>query len=286
MLKHVGRHGDRKVAIVFREIPNEDHMCLVIYPDVLPTHIHNSVMSVLESAPGQQATNLADVFHRNLLPDGRNILQTLHAEGMLKKVAANQVILTPTPNTSVKLDEVNKLVKEMESGAEALKRMQEIDQNQGIVDPAVKRQAEQAFKRKQLEEHFKAEDSELAAQQEMIQEKLADLCEEIGVDSLKTPYGSASKSIKTRYWTRITRPSKVSPTTPENWIRLSWPRGTTITTTVLRRTARRGVTTFLKTRVQRSVVSRCTTSSAPTRKLLASLVTGRFKTRQRLITRR
>ncbi len=152
MLKHVGRHGDRRVAIVFREIPNEDHMCLVIYPDVLPTHIHNSVMGVLESAPGQQATNLADVFHRNLLPDGRNILQTLHAEGMLKKVATNQVILTPTPNTSVKLDEVNKLVKEMESGAEALKRMQEIDQNQGIVDPAVKRQAEQAFKRKQLEQ--------------------------------------------------------------------------------------------------------------------------------------
>ena len=152
MLKHVGRHGDRRVAIVFREIPNEDHMCLVIYPDVLPTHIHNSVMGVLESAPGQQATNLADVFHRNLLPDGRNILQTLHAEGMLKKIATNQVILTPTPSTSVKLDEVNKLVKEMESGAEALKRMQEIDQNQGIVDPAVKRQAEQAFKRKQLEQ--------------------------------------------------------------------------------------------------------------------------------------
>lgn len=151
MLKHVGRHGDRKVAIVFREIPNEDHMCLVIYPDVLPTHIHNSVMSVLESAPGQQSSNLADVFHRNLLPDGRNILQTLHAEGMLKKVATNQVILTPTPTASVKLDEINRLVKEMESGTEALKRMQEIDKNSGLVDPTVKREAERMFKRKQLE---------------------------------------------------------------------------------------------------------------------------------------
>lgn len=151
MLKHVGRHGDRKVAIIFREIPNEDHMCLVIYPDVLPTHIHNSVMSVLESAPGQQATNLADVFHRNLLSDGRNILQALHLEGMLKKVATNQIILTPTTNTSVKLDEVNKLVREMESGEQALKRMQEIDQNSGLVDPNVKREAERAFKRQQLE---------------------------------------------------------------------------------------------------------------------------------------
>lgn len=146
MLKHIGRHGDRKVAIVFREIPGDEHMCLVIYPDVLPTHIHNSIMTVLESAPGQQATNLADVFHRNLLSDGRNILQTLHREGMLKKVATNQVILTPTPTSSVKLDEINRLVKEMESGEEALKRMQEIDKNSGMVPPDVKRLAESEFK--------------------------------------------------------------------------------------------------------------------------------------------
>jgi len=149
MLKHVGRHGDRKIAIVFREIPGDEHMCLVIYPDVLPTHIHNSIMSVLESAPGQQATNLADVFHRNLLSDGRNILQTLHHEGMLKKIATNQVILTPTPTSSVKLDEVNRLVKEMESGAEALKRMQEIDNNSGMVAPDVKRLAESEYKNRQ-----------------------------------------------------------------------------------------------------------------------------------------
>ena len=151
MLKHIGRHGDRKVAIVFREIPGEDHMCLVIYPDVLPTHIHNSVMSVLESAPGQQATTLADVFHRNLLPDGRPILEALHKEGMLKKIATNQVILTPTATSSVKLEEVNRLVKEMESGTEAHKRMQEIDQNSGMVDPETKRQQEREFKRRQLE---------------------------------------------------------------------------------------------------------------------------------------
>ena len=26
MIKHIGKHGDRKVAIVFREIPGEEHM--------------------------------------------------------------------------------------------------------------------------------------------------------------------------------------------------------------------------------------------------------------------
>ena len=152
MLKHIGRHGDRKVAIIFRELPGEDHMCLVIYPDTLPTHIHNTIMSILESAPGQQSPNLADVLHRNLLPDGRVILQALHNEGMLKKIQTNQVIVTPTAQSNVKLDELNKIVKEMESGDAALKRMQELDANAGFVDPAVKRKAEKAFKAGRLSE--------------------------------------------------------------------------------------------------------------------------------------
>ena len=146
MLKHIGRHGDRKVAIIFRELPGEEHMCLVIYPETLPSHIHNTIMNILESAPGQQSPNLADVLHRNLLPDGRVILQALHNEGMLKKINTNQVIVTPTAQSNVKLDELNRIVKEMESGAEALKRMQELDANAGFVDPAVKRKAEKAFK--------------------------------------------------------------------------------------------------------------------------------------------
>ena len=149
MLKHIGRHGDRKVAILFREVPGEDHMCLVVYPETLPTHIHNSIMSTLESAPGQAAPNLADVLSRNLLPDGRAQLVALHQEGMIKKVPSNQVIVTPTPTSSVKLDEMNQIIREMETGESALKRLQELDASAGIVDPAVKRKAEAEFKRSQ-----------------------------------------------------------------------------------------------------------------------------------------
>lgn len=152
MLKHIGRHGDRKVAIIFREIPGEDHMCLVIYPDVLPTHIHDTVMKVLESPAGQQENTLANALHRNLLPDGRVILEALHREGMLKKIPTNQVIVTPTATSSVKLDELNRLVKEMESGQDAAKRMAELDSNSGLVDPTIKREQERQFKRQQLEE--------------------------------------------------------------------------------------------------------------------------------------
>ena len=149
MLKHIGRHGDRKVAILFREVPGEDHMCLVVYPEVLPSHIHDSIMKTLESPVGQQATNLADALHRNLLPDGRVQLEALHREGMIKKVPTNQVIVTPNATSSVKLDELNKIVREMETGENAVKRLQEIDAATGIVDPLTKRKAEAEFKRSQ-----------------------------------------------------------------------------------------------------------------------------------------
>jgi hypothetical protein len=149
MLKHIGRHGDRKVAILFREVPGEDHMCLVVYPDTLPTHIHNSIMSTLESAPGQAAPNLADVLSRNLLPDGRAQLEALHREGMIKKIPSNQVIVTPTATSNVKLDEMNQIIREMETGGAAMKRLQELDNSTGFVDPAQKRKAEAEFKRSQ-----------------------------------------------------------------------------------------------------------------------------------------
>lgn len=149
MLKHIGRHGDRKVAILFREVPGEDHMCLVVYPDTLPTHIHNSIMSTLESLPGQAAPNLADVLSRNLLPDGRAQLEALHREGMIKKIPSNQVIVTPTATSNVKLDEMNQIIREMETGGAAMKRLQDLDASTGFVDPAQKRKAEAEFKRSQ-----------------------------------------------------------------------------------------------------------------------------------------
>jgi hypothetical protein len=151
MLKHIGRHGDRKVAILFREVPGEDHMCLVIYPETLPSHIHDSIMKTLESPVGQQASNLAEALHRNLLPDGRVQLEALHREGMIKKIPSNQVIVTPNAASSIKLDELNRIVKELETGDEARKRLQQLDDSKGIVDPETKRQAEREFKRQQLE---------------------------------------------------------------------------------------------------------------------------------------
>jgi hypothetical protein len=145
-LKHVGRQGDRKLAVLFRQVPGEDHMCLVIYPDVLPVAWHDAIMKVVESDVGQQAEELADALHRSYLPDGRVILDTLHTERMIKKVRTADVLMIPRPDSTIRLDELNKMLNEMKLGADAIKKMAQNDASRGMVDAPTKRAAEQAFR--------------------------------------------------------------------------------------------------------------------------------------------
>ena len=84
-LRHVGKIGDRKVAVIFREIPNESHMCLVVYTEILNAQIHDAMMRCIESDIGQHSENLADALNRSYTQDGKIILHLLHVEGLLKK---------------------------------------------------------------------------------------------------------------------------------------------------------------------------------------------------------
>lgn len=137
MLKHVGRHGDEKVVVVFREVPNEDHMCLVMYPDQMNSVNHDDLMKCIESDAGQASSHLGEAMQRVVGTDGRNLLQAAHNERWMKKVRCQDVIMTPVPNQQgARLDEINTIIKEMESGADAAKRMAEIDAQAGLADPA------------------------------------------------------------------------------------------------------------------------------------------------------
>ena len=135
-LRHVGKHGDRKVAVIFREVPNEEHMCLVTYTQLLNQNIHDPLMSTIESDIGQNSEELADALNRQYTKSGDRILQVLHAEGMLKKIRTEDVVMTPGPNTSIRLDELNKILGEMAAGQEATKKLAEADASLGMQDPA------------------------------------------------------------------------------------------------------------------------------------------------------
>ena len=134
-LRHVGKHGDRKVAVVFREVPGETHMALVTYTELLNQNIHDPMMATIEGDIGQNSEHLADALNRTYTKDGRQILQVLHGEGLLKKVNTEQIVMTPSPNQKIKLNELNKILDEMKLGEDAVKKLAEMDASLGLQDP-------------------------------------------------------------------------------------------------------------------------------------------------------
>jgi hypothetical protein len=132
MLKHIGKHNDKRIVLVFRQIPGDEHMCLVLFSDMLPSLVHDEVMKVLESAVGQASKELSEALHRHVMADGRNCLEVIHKSGYMKKVPTNQVIITPNAKSSVRLDELNNILNEMDKGEEAIKKMADLDKNAGM----------------------------------------------------------------------------------------------------------------------------------------------------------
>lgn len=135
MMKHIAKHNGKKCVVVFRKIPGDDHLALVVYGDNIPSQIHDDIMRVVEGPVGQQEHEFATALHRSVLTDGRNALSALHSEGYLKKVPTNQVIMTPTSTSTVRLDELNKIVDEINTGETAKAELAKNDAARGIVDP-------------------------------------------------------------------------------------------------------------------------------------------------------
>ncbi len=55
---------------------------------------------------------------------------------MLKKIRTEDVVMTPGPNQSIRLDELNKILGEMKAGEEATRKLAEADASAGLQDPA------------------------------------------------------------------------------------------------------------------------------------------------------
>lgn len=136
-MKHVGKHDQRRAVLLFREIPGDDgDMCLIVYTDKLPALIEGPLMKCIESEVGQNSNDISGPLSRTLMDNGQNVLEVLHRQGYIRKVPANQMILQPNAQTTIRLDELNKILREMESGDDAKQRLAEMDAQAGIKDPA------------------------------------------------------------------------------------------------------------------------------------------------------
>jgi hypothetical protein len=111
-MKHVGKmkNNGARVVIAYRTIPGDPASALVVGTQQLQDSYHDSLMSLVESDTGQQADELADVMAVRRFPDGSNMLQFVHANGLMKKVATAGVLVTPDNKTSIALDELNNVI--------------------------------------------------------------------------------------------------------------------------------------------------------------------------------
>ena len=123
-LKHVGQVTNTgiKCVVVFREIYDErgnvqdrDH-CLVVETDRLPDYAHDDVVRVVESEAGQQANEFYEIANRSYFSDGSPMLQEMHKRGWIKKYPTTNIAMTPNRSTSVKLSDINEIIRKQKTG--------------------------------------------------------------------------------------------------------------------------------------------------------------------------
>lgn len=115
MVKHVGQVGGAPCIILFREVPQEPDNCLIVETNSLTSQHHDALMSVVQSPEAQEASELSEVLNRRQFVDGTNMLAGLHYNKKIRKVPVSLVTLTPRPNQSVSLAEVNAEIRKIKN---------------------------------------------------------------------------------------------------------------------------------------------------------------------------
>jgi hypothetical protein len=118
-LKHVGKikNSGSKVLVVFRTLPGESNVALVVQTAPLPDQYHNAIIDLVDSDTGQDAWEFGEILFARPFPDGRPMLQALQSDNRLSKVSTDSIIMTPTPNSEILLSELNALIAEQKNCA-------------------------------------------------------------------------------------------------------------------------------------------------------------------------
>lgn len=117
--KHVGQiiNTQKRCVVVFREVPDEPHNCLVVDTDSLPDWMHDDIINAVDSPGAQASANFYEYAARQALSDGTNMLNTLHSRGILQKQQTNNVSMTPNAEAKIRLDELNAIIRDQSGEA-------------------------------------------------------------------------------------------------------------------------------------------------------------------------
>jgi hypothetical protein len=118
-IKHIGKikASGAKVLVVFRTLPGESHMSLVLPVTQLSDSYHDSIMKLVEIDQAQDSFEFGEIMFTRTFPDGRPMLQALTADNSLLKLPTDAVVMTPAPGTEIDLHQLNVLIAEQKNCA-------------------------------------------------------------------------------------------------------------------------------------------------------------------------
>lgn len=116
-IKHIGRmqNTGAKVLVVFRTLPGESNMALVLPVANLSDSYHDAIMALVETPQAQDAFEFGEIMFIRPFPDGRPMLQAMTQDGRLQKVPTDNVVMTPTTTNSIPLSQLNVLIAEQKN---------------------------------------------------------------------------------------------------------------------------------------------------------------------------
>jgi hypothetical protein len=118
-LKHIGRikSSNSKILTVFRTLPGEANMALVLPVSNLSDSYHDAVMKLVETDQAQEAFEFGEIMFTRTFPDGRPMLQAMQADNQLLRVPTDTVEMIPTPGSGIDLHQLNTLIAEQKNCA-------------------------------------------------------------------------------------------------------------------------------------------------------------------------
>ena len=118
-IKHTGKikNTGTRVAVVFRTLPGESDQALVLPIHTLPDAYHDSLMNMMETDQAQDSFELGEIMFIRSFPDGRPMLQAMQQDGRLVKIATDDIVMTPGPNSDIPLSQLNELIAEQKNCA-------------------------------------------------------------------------------------------------------------------------------------------------------------------------
>lgn len=108
MVRHVGKtaNTDRRLVVVYMQIPGRPDHALVVDTDSLPQKYHDDLMTIVQGE-GQKEPILGDILGRRIMPaTGTDMMTALHHAGQLQPIPTKNVIMLPQPNQPIPLDKL------------------------------------------------------------------------------------------------------------------------------------------------------------------------------------